>query len=353
MKAVLVLLMLGFLVPAAAADSFPALYEQYERALRSRDPAQILSTSQAAYKAAKLEHKGEEFHALAAYHHGLAQRWPSDAVPYLAESVDVYTAIKGETDEILIGPLLQLGRNLARDTKKQHALAAYRRLEKVLSANGKDDPQTLYALQMDRAHAYAFDDDPKGALRMVSEAEGLLPRLGDLAAFYEADLSFNRGKFYTSAGRDERALENFRQAVKGFEAALPHDDVRLLSARGFLVVALGEAGHEDEALPQLELLAFGRAGMKEDEYLPIYQVQPVYPKKALKNYWQGQSVVELTIGPDGRVEEARIVETTNSVFDKPSLAAARRFLYAPKIVDGKLARTEGVRYTFEYSMTFR
>lgn len=69
--------------------------------------------------------------------------------------------------------------------------------------------------------------------------------------------------------------------------------------------------------------------------VPVYRVPPVYPTRAQRAGIEGQVVVELTIGPDGAVTEARVVEASPpQVFDEAALKAARKWRFEPKRADG-------------------
>jgi periplasmic protein TonB len=97
----------------------------------------------------------------------------------------------------------------------------------------------------------------------------------------------------------------------------------------------------------------------DGEYLPILKVQPVYPTKALERGLVGWVVVEFTVDEVGKVinpividhcvEVQRIASTElcydrpGRIFDKPALAAASRFKYKPKVIDGQAIATAGVR----------
>lgn len=62
-------------------------------------------------------------------------------------------------------------------------------------------------------------------------------------------------------------------------------------------------------------------------------VRPVYPPIAQSARIQGVVIVEATIGPEGRVVEARILRSL-PLLDAAALAAVRQWEYAPTEVDG-------------------
>jgi protein TonB len=102
----------------------------------------------------------------------------------------------------------------------------------------------------------------------------------------------------------------------------------------------------------------------DGEYLPILKVLPNYPQRALEKGLVGWVVVEFTVDEIGRVIDPIVIDhcalvwspkleqcadSPNRTFDKSALAAAARFKYKPKIVDGHPIATVGVRnmITFE------
>ena len=54
------------------------------------------------------------------------------------------------------------------------------------------------------------------------------------------------------------------------------------------------------------------------------------------------------VTPDGEVTDLRVIETTDSCFDKAALNAASRWEYDPKYVDGKKVGRTGVKTTMEF-----
>jgi len=66
-------------------------------------------------------------------------------------------------------------------------------------------------------------------------------------------------------------------------------------------------------------------------------VRPEYPADAQTAGAQGQVVVALTIGTDGRVEGTRIV-TSVPLLDSAALDAAKQWEYAPTVLNGELVR---------------
>ena len=95
----------------------------------------------------------------------------------------------------------------------------------------------------------------------------------------------------------------------------------------------------------------------DGEYLPIIKVQPVYPYRALEQELVGWVIVEFTVNEIGKVVDLVIVDhcvwrslslepcydRPGKIFDRPALAAASRFKYKPRVIDGQAIATAGVR----------
>lgn len=85
------------------------------------------------------------------------------------------------------------------------------------------------------------------------------------------------------------------------------------------------------------------AGTVDGDYLPIVKVAPVYPRRALEREIEGYVIVEFTVTKTGAVKDPHVIESDPpSVFDKAALAAALKFKYKPRIVNGEPIEVEGV-----------
>ncbi len=67
----------------------------------------------------------------------------------------------------------------------------------------------------------------------------------------------------------------------------------------------------------------------------VERVAPVYPEAARQAGIGGTVGLELTVGPDGTVSDAKVVKPAGFGFDEAALAAARRFRFRAATRDGK------------------
>lgn len=87
------------------------------------------------------------------------------------------------------------------------------------------------------------------------------------------------------------------------------------------------------------------------EYLPLVKVQPQYPTAAASRGIEGYVIVEYTVTAKGTTKDWRVIEANPAnVFERAALAAARRFKYNPKLVDGQPVEVPGVRNRFNFRL---
>lgn len=91
-------------------------------------------------------------------------------------------------------------------------------------------------------------------------------------------------------------------------------------------------------------------GVGEGDYLPIVKVAPIYPQRALMRGIEGYCVVQYTVTRQGTIRDPFVIEDqcTNSMFESPSLQAALKFKYKPRVIDGQAVEVPGVQNKFTY-----
>jgi protein TonB len=94
-------------------------------------------------------------------------------------------------------------------------------------------------------------------------------------------------------------------------------------------------------------------GVGEGDYLPIVKVAPIYPNRALTRGIEGYCVVQYTVTRQGTTKDPIVIEDqcTSSLFYQASLAAALKFKYKPRIMDGEAVEVPGVQNKFTYEIT--
>lgn len=103
----------------------------------------------------------------------------------------------------------------------------------------------------------------------------------------------------------------------------------------------------------LDGLDIGRGGLGlggDGEYLPIVKVAPVYPRRALERGITGQCLVSYTVTTSGTVRDVSVIEEycDDPLFRRPSIEAALRFKYKPRVIDGTPVEVTDVYNMFHY-----
>ena len=107
----------------------------------------------------------------------------------------------------------------------------------------------------------------------------------------------------------------------------------------------------------------GGSFFRDGEYIPLFKVQPIYPRRAQERGTQGFAIVSFTITESGSVENAKALEgycgdptgpesemRPCSMFNSASSRAALKLKYKPKIVDGNPTAVEDVLHRFTFIM---
>jgi TonB family protein len=87
---------------------------------------------------------------------------------------------------------------------------------------------------------------------------------------------------------------------------------------------------------------------KVEEVVPVKRPAPVYPREALRRGISGYVDMAIVINPDGTVKDAEVWDSRPlRVFDQAALAAMRRAVFKPRLVNGKPVEARTLqRYQF-------
>jgi tetratricopeptide (TPR) repeat protein len=171
----------------------------------------------------------------------------------------------------------------------------------------------------------------------------LLPSLAQ-ERYARAKSTYEAGRPAEAVAEFDRVLEILDVIPAGGDAPALMADLRVLAA-GFRELASAAAA----ALPQPEptsastaAAAVGRDDPQARAVLPqIVVTPPVTVRQDVPQWPRGVpfpdpavAVIEVVIGPEGRVVEARLQKTVHPFYDQLLLAAARNWTYRPAMRDG-------------------
>jgi len=108
------------------------------------------------------------------------------------------------------------------------------------------------------------------------------------------------------------------------------------------------------AMPTETSIDLGRGGVGfgagEGDYLPIVKVAPIFPQRALAQGVFGECMVRYTVTTAGTVKDVEVIKQrcTSTMFYRPSVDAAMRFKYKPRVIDGEAVEVQGVHNLVYY-----
>ena len=156
-------------------------------------------------------------------------------------------------------------------------------------------------------------------------------------------LDFVRLKREESAQRKDRRPE--RPELNEIPDAPPSVDES--SASGATLAVSAPAPVQAD----MNLGGFG-FGSGDGEYLPIVKVAPIYPRRAAARGITGTCLVTYTVTTLGTVKDVAVVDgyCEEELFRKPSIEAAYRFKYKPRVINGEAIEVLEVYNLFHFEL---
>lgn len=107
------------------------------------------------------------------------------------------------------------------------------------------------------------------------------------------------------------------------------------------------------AVPNLDVnLSIGTGFNPDRDAQPLVRIQEQYPERCMQSADTKESVVvEFDVTPEGTTTNIRVVDSTNSCFNRSVTRSVERWKYQPKIVDNTPQWRRGVQTTITYELT--
>lgn len=92
-------------------------------------------------------------------------------------------------------------------------------------------------------------------------------------------------------------------------------------------------------------------GPADGNAMPVAQIQPVYPDRALVRGVEGFVIVEFDVSETGTVINPRILGAEPAgIFEQAALRAIARWKYNPKVVAGRAVKMNGLQTRFSFTL---
>jgi protein TonB len=117
---------------------------------------------------------------------------------------------------------------------------------------------------------------------------------------------------------------------------------------GAIVIGYSVSGPASNTMDFAGLI--GDFGSPDGEFLPLVRVLPIYPQRARQRGMEGWVTLEFTITETGAVENVRVLESSDSIFERPAVRAVQKFKYRPRIHNGQPVAVTGVWYKITFQL---
>ena len=140
--------------------------------------------------------------------------------------------------------------------------------------------------------------------------------------------------------------QNFCFAYKGYERSVSLAKLINLKPEiikswedGMLRTSSFQGNKEDSWSPR-----YGNLNSSSGGYVPIFQVPPVYPRRALEREIEGCVMLQFTVTKVGSTRDPEVLWSQPSgIFDKQAMRSALKYKYKPQIRDGQAVEVPRVK----------
>lgn len=152
------------------------------------------------------------------------------------------------------------------------------------------------------------------------------------------------GAFKPPPLADNRVVLPAQPAVKTGQEAAPSPPAR----------SQGSAGDKPAAAGAVDLASgLNAIGNGDGNPIPLFRIEPAYPRKAARNGKEGWVKLAFTITERGTVIDPEVLESRpRRLFNRSAVAAIRKWKFRPKVIDGTPVPTRATQ-VIEFNLAGR
>ena len=118
-----------------------------------------------------------------------------------------------------------------------------------------------------------------------------------------------------------------------------------------------------QSKPQINFNSGSGSMFRDGEYIPLFKVQPVYPRRAQERGTEGYVIVAFTITESGTITDPFVIEgkcrsvnnrdgeySDCTMFNSATIRAATKLKYKPTVRDGRPVSVEDVPHKFTFEL---
>ncbi|MCF6196677.1 MAG: TonB family protein [Emcibacter sp.] len=329
------------------------LYHNYKSSLQAGDMDAALKLAEQLY-AITPEIYGPESKTYATMVFNLAQvnellNNTKKAAKLYQEHIDILDGLKVVHDEKYAAKMVLLSETYVKINDIDKALK-YGHLALELVQGLKLPPEKIATYELRLGTYYFKNSDRKSAKRHIDKALDLFQQTYGRSHIKTAQALFWQAKYYIGIKKFTKAVKNLENISIIYRSNLKKGDGRLFQVHYLLAYAYGALGKDEKSIEHrlaasmIQPTSFDQDAMP----MPIYKIAPMYPRKAQMMGKEGEVVVAFTVNEIGQVEDVKVIESSDTVFNKAAIKAALKFIYIPFVKDGKRVKI----YIAEHEITF-
>jgi TonB family protein len=171
---------------------------------------------------------------------------------------------------------------------------------------------------------------------------------------------FLKGKVAMSHKRYEDALPYLKASVQKINADPATIDYKLLlTALGFITVALEETGQSDLATESLTEIGLIKEKLGDDSVVPIFKIEPRFPNNVdtmttgtllnVKKLNEGKVTIQFDVDEKGfTTNHSVFLSTGKQSYADAAMDAVKKYRFAPRFVNGQPVTVAGAQQSFSF-----
>ena len=338
------------------SEVFQRAYDEYTYYVTLGKYSEAVPYAKQAYELG-IKRYGEEnkYCATLAYNYGYGLVKTSHfkkAKQVLEKALNIYEKVYGDTSLELVNPLMALAEVNWRLNNPGKQYADFRRAYKIVKRE-KGGNSILYAKIALEYGSELFLSQTFRSKYYLDQAYKIFKQ-NPGSDILTGQAAFSLGRYDMAVNANSKAEKYFTESLDLYNKSRGNTDKYKIMSHAFLMELYEKLKEHDKAMEHYRAIGRLRPSSKSmQEYMPLYEPIPVYPKTALARGIEGFVIVEFSIDAGGTVVDSRVVKARPSnVFNKAALVAVKKFRFIPRYVDGKPVSTKGVRQKIEFKVDY-
>lgn len=268
----------------------------------------------------------------------LNKKEQKQATPLLLDTISIFKSEYGKDALVLAEIYMLLAHNISADNQGKKSKAYYLKALDIAEEHEEEHPYFNAEIQLEAGISLLKIKSKKSKVILTAQTFFNEHLTKDDVRVINAN--FYAGKYNFMRKRYKTAIEDWQANVAIFESLEGATHPLALNTHAFLIHALEKSGKSDEATKHC--IAIGSMTPWDDNQRPkpLFRIEPKYPLDKARKSQEGYAVIGFTLSDFGTVIGTEVLESSGGKsFEKSSLAALKKWRYAPKFEEGRPVET--------------